>query len=296
VNDFWTWLAALASVVGFGAVAVAIANPGDGDIPDPDDEDPEREDDPPADIPGVPDRGFELVRQTAQLFVDYAGAPEWFADMCLVQAASESGGNPLVGLGVPETFPKSYRGQALQPNLRASRRLQEGETNAARRLYENERNRAYRQSPFDASAWTFGSGGLYGLLPATGLSFARRDPGFAALKAGELSPLDVFDPVRSTAMYANFVRYIVRTKAFGRLPRSERTVYAIKRGGAALSLISDWQDTKERSQKIRANMSKRIRSSGADRGFAATVLAGSDWSEWPGTYQAIQLVEAEVVS
>ena len=112
-NDFLLWLGALfAGALGIGTVAAVITRQ------DEEDDTPNTGDDPARENPNPdpPERGFELVRQTAQMFVDYAGAPDWFVDMALIQAASESGGNPLVGLGVVATFPTEYRGQPLKPN------------------------------------------------------------------------------------------------------------------------------------------------------------------------------------
>ena len=279
------YLATGGAVLGLGA-AVANASMRPSEAVDPDQAD--RDDDPAVELP---DKGFNLVREAAELFVQHAEAPEWLPQMCLIQAASESRGNPLVGLGVTGTFPPKYKGQDLQPNRKAPDSLQRGETRAARNLYQDN-VRTYGQSPHELSEWTFGSGGLYGLLPPTALSFARRGDAFTALKSGKLGPLDVFDPIRATAMYAHFVRSSMRTRTFRGLPASERNAYAIKRAGAAWALIGDYKDTKKRSQSIRRNMPARVQRSGADPSFPTLELSASDWDDWPGAWQAIQLVEA----
>lgn len=248
---------------------------------------------------GAPDKGDDLpqstggfreVREIAQRYVDFAGAPDWFPEMALIQAASESGGNPYVGLGTVSTFPQTYRGVDLKPNTSASTSLQAAETRAARTVYERNIEK-YSQSPAPVADWTFGSGGLFGLLPGSGLAFARREPGLSALRSGELQPLDIFDPVRAVAMYANYVKSVMAHSGFKNLPPEHRNAYAIKRGGAALSLIKDWQEENERSQKIREKMPRRVSASGADPSFPDEPLSYSDWNAWPGAWEAIQRVE-----
>ena len=235
--------------------------------------------------------GFAEVRRIAQRYVDVAGAPSWFPEMALIQAASESGGNPYVGLGNLSTFPTEYRGIPLQPNRNASDSLRASESRAARTVYERNESK-YSQGPYPASRWTWGSGGLFGLLPGSGLAFARRGSGLDALRRGDLDPLDVFDPVRAVGMYANYVKGVMATDAYRSLPADYQDVYAIKRGGAALSLISDYREEKERSQKIRDKMPNRVVRSGANERFLTQRLhPTSSWSSWPGTWEAIQRVE-----
>ena len=230
------------------------------------------------------------MRQVAELYVEHGGAPRWAVDACLVQAHSESGGRPLVGLGTLSTFPGSYRGQELRPNRKASKRLQDGEARAARIGYERNR-RSYGQSPFPDRDWTFGSGGLYGLLPSTAFSAFRSGKNLGALARGELSPLDVFDPVRATGFYIEMCRRVTRTKQWAALPSQHRNGEALKRAGAALSLVGDYKLEKKRSRSIHENFARRVAGSGARRSYRGMVLQSSDFRGWPGVWEAIQAVE-----
>jgi len=226
--------------------------------------------------------GMRGVRDQAQRVVDL-GAPDWFVDMALLQAASESRGNNLVGLGVPYLFPRW-----AEPNLKASENLQRGETEAAENIFARNREK-YDQSPYPQEMWTFGSGGYYGLLPGSALGWSRDATDMnRALRPGLVHPYDVFDPFRSTVYYAAYVRGIMRNNAYQNLPPQHQNAYAIKRGGAALSLISDYQESKDRSKKIRERMDSRATFAGVSPAFLTKRLRLSDWGDWPGVYEVLR--------
>jgi len=107
----------------------------------------------------------------------------------------------------------------------------------------------------------------------------------------ELSPLDVFDPVRSTGMYAGFIRGLMRHPAWALLPPSEQTVLALRRGSASLTLLPDYAGAKERSRSIRRHLPDLIAEAGVNPAFASQRLLRSDWDRWPGTWDAIRRVE-----
>lgn len=179
--------------------------------------------------------------------------------MALYQAHSESKGNNLVGLGIPERFPSWSK-----PNRKASASLQANEARAAEIGYD--RNQAsYSKSPYPRARWVFGSGGWFGLLPATGLGFLR---GKTQIVSPDFDPWDVFDPWRSCVMYADYVRRITKLGQWQALPASERNWLAIKRAGASLTVLSDWQATGDRAKAIHAGVAKRLASMGIPASFA----------------------------
>ena len=84
------------------------------------------------------------------------------------------------------------------------------EAEAAARAYDRNRDR-YAGCGHPASAYTFGSGGWFGMLPANALA-----------QLGDahrcLPPSSVFDPRASMAMAVGFARGLMRWKAYERMP------------------------------------------------------------------------------
>lgn len=217
--------------------------------------------------------GIKGVREIFDRMVAQ-GAPPDIVGLVLWQAMTESGGNPLVGLGTP-----SHKGwpSYARPNLKASAKVAASETAAARRAYEKEQNRKWAsKSPVPKDHWTFGSGGLYGFLPITALYPLR---GTAALESGEIAPHDVFDAYRATAMYVDYIRRVMRLPHFRDLPREHQNALAIKRAGAALTYVKDYKEETDRAKSIRRKMEKAARSLGLPESYFTNTLT-ADWSRW----------------
>lgn len=206
---------------------------------------------------GGPDWASRVAAFMAPV-ADAAGVPD-LRVMAVYQAHSESKGNNLVGLGIPSRFPVWAK-----PNLKASASLQGNEARAAEIAYD--RNKAtYGKSPYPRERWVFGSGGFFGLLPGTGLAFLRGKP---QASSADFDPADVFDPHRSCVMYADYVRRITRLGQWQALPPSERNWLAIKRAGASLTVLADWQANGDRAKAIHAGVAKRLASIGVPASFA----------------------------
>lgn len=262
---------------------------------------------PPANYP----RGMSLVADMANLAIEL-GAPPYASEICVLQADSESGGDPLVGLGVPFRFPPRTK-----PNMKASNDLQRAEAVAAEKgflrnyarygaspdarqgpsspalvnvgeLSETQRKYYNHVGGIVPDFWCFGSGGLYGQLPSTGLGYTRDRPDL--ISSGKALPTDVFDPWRATVMHLAFSKAII-VKYLKNVPPEHRNIYALKRAGAALTLVKDYQEAKERSQKIRSRMAARLARNGIDPSFTNVTFNASDWSRWPGAWNVI--VEGE---
>lgn len=124
-----------------------------------------------------------------------AGLSEDWQTFFLATAGGESGWNNLVGLG-PNDHPG--RPPFFKPS-KASEKLQRGEARAAKRAYDNNA-KLFRDCPFPADRYTFGSGGYFGLLPAFGLYAFRGTPLICT------DPWDVSDPAVSVAMAVDFAR------------------------------------------------------------------------------------------
>ena len=224
--------------------------------------------------------GMAGVRDmVARLFA--LGLPPEVEPLILLQAYTESRGNPDVGLGLPnpDRWPPW-----VQPNVNASEALQRGETRAAERSYN--RNREWAdESPSPAGHWQFGSGGLYGLLPTTALYWARGTP---ELASGELGPWDVFAPWRSTVFYADYIRRVMALPHFRDLPAQHRNALAIKRAGASLALVRDYAEQQDRSRRIREKVARASSSLGIPQSYATAPLS-ADWSGW----DAMRAIEAD---
>lgn len=201
---------------------------------------------------------FATRPPTWDSLVTKTGAPLEFARFAAVQRQTESGGNPKAGLGRPELFPVW-----AEPNRRASKASREHEADAALEAYERNAY-AYADSPYPKPAWVFGSGGAYGLIPANALAPFRDT---LALRRGEVGPHDVFDPWKSTVLFADMVRRLIERDEFRNLPPAAKNWLAIKRGLAAPSLMADHAETEERSRTVRERADEAARVVGIDPAF-----------------------------
>lgn len=146
-------------------------------------------------------------------------------------------------------------GESRGNNLAANRSASEAD--AACRGYERNKDGMFKNNPYPASDWCWGSGGWFGLLPSTGLSAS----GFH-----NENPMLVFDPAASIAMFADMVNRIVKGQ-WSKLPESERNWLAIRRFMASNTVGLDWREEKilntdtdgiPRSRKVREKLAKHM--------------------------------------
>lgn len=201
------------------------------------------------------------------LWVEATGAIPGFANFATGAAKTESNGNNLVGLGVSRgILPGNVK---LNDHLNASQK----EADAACNLWEGARTRGfYLENPYDWRYWCFGSGGWFGLLPATGLSAGGTKGPFA-----EQSPFLVFDPIPSVVMIADFAKRVIRSQRFQGMPYGEQNWLAVRRGMAASSLIGDYTETKNSSRKVREHFENALAKVGIDPDFMFTRAEVGDW-------------------
>ncbi|MFV8755741.1 hypothetical protein ACNOYE_34755 [Nannocystaceae bacterium ST9] len=210
-----------------------------------------------------------LVRRT--------GAPRELAKFAALQRYTESRDNPKAGLGRPELFP-----WWAEPRRSAGKAEQDQESAAALEAYE--RNAAsYGESPYRKPAWVFGSGGAYGLIPANALaSFRDSDP----LRRGTVGPYDVFDPWKSTVLFADYVYRLIHRDEFAELPSVARNWLAVKRGLASPSLMADHAETKERSRTVRQRADEAAEAVGLDPAFLRDRVPNV-WPDFPGAVELL---------
>lgn len=149
------------------------------------------------------------------------------------------------------------------------------EARAARRLFDGARSRGhFAENPFlsDTDAWTFGSGGWFGFLPATGMAQGGRSGPFQTEH-----PSLIFDPAASLAMAAAYAASMIRN--YG-----AKDWLAVRRGWAATGLVSDTGEEKQRSRDVRTRLVKDVQ---AVTGWSASeatrfVESPSKLGKWPG--------------
>lgn len=129
--------------------------------------------------------------------------PQWMAFLeC--QAKRESGFNNFRGLGLPELFPEWAK--PTDTNFQT----QQNEADAAAKGYE--RNKYLHDCPWPRSRYVFGSGGWFGLLPATGVAVFRNT------RYACIDPWSVFDPPASLVMAMGYADGLQNWKGFKKEP------------------------------------------------------------------------------
>lgn len=192
-------------------------------------------------------KGMSHVRELTRVVCKAAGftpdAISWAVNFTVLQAATESGANNYRGLGIPSMFPswaiptgavKEGGKWVVSPDASAGLvKLQNAEAKAARITYErNEERGSLPKSNAPKSQWTFGSGGYFGLLPASGLYAFRSGADF-----NEFHPFDVFDARRSIVMLLAYMQRLSAYSSFKAQPNNDQ-VNVLKRGFASPSLMS----------------------------------------------------------
>lgn len=150
-----------------------------------------------------PDRaGLDTLRRLCAS----AGVPEPWIEWLAFTARGESGWNNLVGLGLPDMFPPGTK-----PNLKASASAQANEARAAKIAYERNADK-FTSCGHPASAYQFGSGGWFGMLPANGLAK------LSGTSLGCLPPSAVFDPAASLVMALLMARALTGWTGYKKTP------------------------------------------------------------------------------
>ena len=205
-----------------------------------------------------------------------AGVPAELLPFAAVQRHTESRGNAHAGLGRPELFPWFAEPRHAKPEE------QENEHQAAVTAYERNRE-YYDESPFPRPMWVFGSGGPYGLIPGNALGPFRDTK---TLRNGKVSPWDVFNPWRSTVMFADYVWRLLSRDEFRELPDEAKNWLAIKRGLASPALMADYAETHERSRSVRRRAEEAAEALGLDPGFLRERVP----TKWPDYRGAVELL------
>lgn len=204
------------------------------------------------------------------------GAPPEIKILGALQRYTESRGNPKAGLGRVELFP-----WWAEPR-NAPRDQQIHESEAAAQAYD--RNvESYGESPYPRRMWIFGSGGAYGLLPASALAPWR---GTDALRRGKVTPYDVFNPWRSTVFFVDYVHRLVKRSEFRSLPADHRTILALKRGMASPGLLTDTGEHEARSRTVRRRAIEAAAALGIDEDKLYTRVP-LDWSDYRGAKELV---------
>lgn len=127
------------------------------------------------------------------------------------------------------------------------------EAAAARRAYDRARSKGrFSGSPWPESAYTFGSGGWYGLIPANAME------GFAGTDLENLDPrAAIHDPITSTILALEYARRIFHWAAF------DGTWLSLRVGFANPSKMGD----PEFVAKVRERFAESLRAIGAPESF-----------------------------
>lgn len=190
------------------------------------------------------------------------GAPLGVQRMLAYQLASESRGQAAASLGKPYGAPpwvaKSDASDALKNNEAYAAGV------AYKRNLSGSAGSNWRTVGWTAASWRFGSGGLFGLLPANGLaSIVRARPSVSEIAERKLSPWDVFDAHRGTALYIDMMR---RTLKLGGV----KTWVDFKAAAASISTLRNPQSV--RYQAIVANVPRMMMRAGLPSTWALQTI------------------------
>jgi hypothetical protein len=185
-----------------------------------------------SELPAAPRQSLEDFRKIASR----GGLTPKQADFLAFVAYGESGLNPRTGLGNPAQFPPG-----TQPNTRPSVALQMSEANAARIAYE--RNESWLGAcPHPATAYSFGSGGLFGQLPTYAMAQFRG----TSLECA--SPYLIFEPSFAIAAAYGFARGLTMRDDY------QGTVESLRSGWGLPSAIGDPDRIMKKSPKWRRHL------------------------------------------
>ena len=150
--------------------------------------------------------GYELIVE----YSERASLPDDWRDFLLAKAWIESRGNPLKGRGTSEGAPSN-----------ADIVQSASEAKAAAQAYDRQVEKgAISNSPWGRKSWSFGSGGLWALLPANAIVVAYRGTELQGV-AEAYDPWSVFDPKRAIALAIAYNLGLSRWQGFRSNPTWE---------------------------------------------------------------------------
>ena len=216
----------------------------------------------------------------------------------MVAAKTESGWNNLACLGDDPGYiwnGKKYRPSpdAVLPDgisINTGNTTATAEAKAAAKSFyrnSNTEDTKFYNNLWPAEYWGWGSGGWFAHLPSVGLT-AGHMMGSKNIFFRDACPFVVFLPIPSIVMYADHVRRNignVRTYVKdGKLPESEATWRAVRRGMRAKQNIPDWKLEMDSSKKSESNFMKALDASGVSRSFADQKVSygsGKSYKKFP---------------
>lgn len=161
--------------------------------------------------------------------------------------------------------------------------------------WKNQKDKKFKDNPFGATYWCWGSGGWFGFIPSTALA----SPSFR-----NANPMLVHDPAHSVVFFADFVRRL--EGMMKELPPEQRNLLAVRRAMAGLTVFYDWREEKvlksdkdgiPRARKVRERLAADLIAAGYD---PDVMYYPATWSRWPGDLQLYgwlrQLDQAEATA
>ncbi len=245
------WL--IPAAVGIGTFAVLVgrvrAGGRGGSLDDGDDASRDRD----PDAPTHATAGTMLERSKhVRVLAAMAGAPPAWQDMFALIARGESGGNPNRGLGIKTGAPPWAQMGKLK-----------GEANAAAKVYKSGKKHV-GDCVWGDAVYSFGSGGLFAMLPMSGLKAFWSDELLRCLH-----PWSVFDEKVTMVMAAHFAYRLTQRGGYQ---------------GTAASLRRGWGIPGKMSS-IPADKLEKWRSHAQDVGLAPSFLDAKlpPWKPIPAT-------------
>lgn len=150
---------------------------------------------------------------------------------------------------VPFGLATAYRESRFNPDA-----VNDAASEAARacELYDAS-SELFAANPYGRQAFCWGSGGLFGFVPATGLkpkAFRTQDPRVV-----------LFEPAAAVAMFADYVHRIV-TNYFPNLPEQQRTWLSVRRSMASLATM--YNPSSERARDVEDRLARDLADVGYD--------------------------------
>jgi hypothetical protein len=227
----------IAVIAAAAGVALLVASPSSGDSPRPI-VDPSLEN---AD-------GYELIVE----YAEQAGIPDDWRDFLLAKAWIESRGNPLKGRGITDGAPSNA--QIVSSSSEAA---------AAAKAYDRQVERgAIVGSVWGRKSWSFGSGGLFAMLPANAVVVAYRGTDLQGV-AEAYDPWSVFEPKKAIALAIAYNRSLAKWQGF----RSDPTWENLHAGWRAPGNMGSPGSTGY--QKSAANFREALAAMGLPASFAS---------------------------
>lgn len=185
-------------------------------------------------------------------------------------------------------FSKFARAAAYGESRGNSEAINENDAGAACRAWQRLKDSRFAENPWrNASDWCFGSGGWFGFLPTTALSaqgFRTQDPHL------------IFDPEASIAMFADYIRRIVKGH-WDSIPQQHHNWLTIRRFMAGNTVGLDWREEKvlktdtdgvPRSVKTRLKFGRHLTEVGIDPSFMYEPVRISGWPGAAALWQQLE--------